>query len=151
MRNALIIGGLALLVGCNTTPKAYKGYHEASKIKYVPEEAGADYWQTAKETKELGTGDCEDGAIYLKHLWDEDGVEGRVVVGWGSIIEMSSGMHAWNETDINGETYIFDPSRQTVAPRNNINGLRYIPLANPQSLPSFRRSFTNYLERLENE
>ena len=67
-----------------------------------------DHWQTAKETKERGKGDCEDKAIYLWSLLKEAGLESRMVIGK---VNLKRGTyHVWVEYEIDGNKYILDPS-----------------------------------------
>jgi predicted transglutaminase-like cysteine proteinase len=48
-------------------------------VRYVPDKAGADYWQPPEETMKKGTGDCEDFALLKRALliaggWPKEGI-----------------------------------------------------------------------------
>ena len=71
-----------------------------------------DHWQLPEETEKLGTGDCEDLAIWLYcHLLKEGFSNVRLTVGLAGAPE-KKGMHAWVTWYERGEMYILDPSRQ---------------------------------------
>lgn len=70
-----------------------------------------DHWQLPDETERLGTGDCEDLAIWLYcHLLKEGFSNVRLTLGLAGAPEKKS-MHAWVTWYKRGKTYILDPSR----------------------------------------
>lgn len=86
--------------------KVYLPYSKARQIRYFPEKKDEDYWQTPEETERLKTGDCEDFAIYLNHLWKKEGLQGKLVLGIPR--RRSDKRHAWNEINWKNETYLAD-------------------------------------------
>ena len=64
-------------------------------MRYVPDSADGnednDAWQTAAETQQLGTGDCEDSSILLADWLIARGFEARVALGHYA----ERGGHAW--------------------------------------------------------
>ena len=75
----------------------YRAYKDVTfNIRYIPEDPKVDSWQTPKDTKALGGGDCEDGAfLFLSHLPPE--LE-EVEIVWGLVINKESGIakaHVW--------------------------------------------------------
>ena len=90
--------------------KVRKYLHEAfTTIRYVPEPDGQDYWQLPQETESLGTGDCEDFAIWLYAKLRHDGTDNlRMCIGKHT--QASSTMHAWLLWFNRGQVYILDPS-----------------------------------------
>jgi len=82
---------------------------ESRKILYKQEEAGRDYWQLPVETEFLGTGDCEDKAIWLYSKLLEEGFDDiRLVVG--DYVTGKESRHVWISWHYEGRTYIIDPS-----------------------------------------
>lgn len=82
--------------------------HEVHKrIKYKSEDE--DYWQMPWETDKLGTGDCEDYAIYLYDQLNRNGIKSEIVVGKMTGAN-DEGFHAWIEYKDNGESIILDPT-----------------------------------------
>ena len=78
---------MLFISGCTSIPdpnknllSIHKSFFEASKIKYKSE-FEQDYWQTPLETKLLGSGDCEDQAIYLQKILKDKGWDSEVVFG----------------------------------------------------------------------
>ncbi len=119
---SLVFGTLVLSSGCATelnriklerefSPEDYRKiispFYEVCKIKYTAEIEKEDYWQSPSETRKLGTGDCEDMALDLVDLWEKKGVRGSIVIGYCPI-RMPRYLHAWNEVNWNGKTYVFD-------------------------------------------
>lgn len=79
------------------------------KIKYTPEEANRDYWQLPEETEALGTGDCEDMAIWLYVKMKRAGIE-AVRLCIGKHTTTADEMHAWLLWEDGKGLYILDPS-----------------------------------------
>ena len=78
-------------------------------IKYKTEGKGTDYWQLPFETEYLGTGDCEDKAIWLySKLLKEDIGNIRLVVGKYKVENTSR--HVWINWFNNNNIYIIDPT-----------------------------------------
>lgn len=71
-----------------------------------------DHWQLPEETERLGTGDCEDLAIWLYcHLLREGFSNVRLTLGLAGAPEKKA-MHAWVTWYKRGKMYILDPSRR---------------------------------------
>ena len=85
-----------------------KCFDKAKKIVSALDEDEKDYWQTPKETKERGRGDCEDCAFYLYDLLDKKSVKSRVVFGDYYNGEKWYG-HMWVEYKHEGVILILDP------------------------------------------
>lgn len=87
-----------------------------------------DRWQTAVETQVLGTGDCEDSAIYLADWLIARGYEARVALGkYGDI-----GGHAWVVVRLDGLEYLLESTSEghpdlDHPPLVSRMGSRYIP------------------------
>lgn len=77
------------------------------RVKYKSEDE--DYWQMPWETDKLGTGDCEDYAIYLYDQLNRNGIKSEIVVGKMTGAN-DEGFHAWIEYKDNGESIILDPT-----------------------------------------
>jgi predicted transglutaminase-like cysteine proteinase len=70
-----------------------------------------DHWQLPEETENLGSGDCEDLAIWLYcHLLDEGFTNIRFTLGLAG--SQQKAMHAWITWYERGKAYIIDPSRR---------------------------------------
>ncbi|HUW32489.1 MAG TPA: hypothetical protein VM223_12830 [Planctomycetota bacterium] len=81
----------------------------ATRIRYTPEDDNIDYWQLPQETEALGTGDCEDMAIWLYDKLRRAGVTGiRFCIG--KHVQDSSIMHAWVLWFDGSKTFVLDPS-----------------------------------------
>ena len=114
-----------VLNGCITTKTTIKSdelldyvslsFSKAREIQYTAE-LEEDNWQSPQETESVGKGDCEDKSFYLMYLLCKKNVKSKVVIGLTSTInprkdlERGSSLHAWNEVDIGGETYVMDPT-----------------------------------------
>jgi predicted transglutaminase-like cysteine proteinase len=71
-----------------------------------------DHWQLPDETERLGTGDCEDLAIWLYcHLLKEGINNIRLTLGLAGA-QGNKAMHAWVTWCKRGKMYILDPSRR---------------------------------------
>jgi len=97
------------------------------KVRYQPEPEGKDYWQLPEESERLGTGDCEDFAIWLYAKMKREGVN-NVRLCIGKFHSDADQMHAWVLWFTEGRTFILDPSvhREPVCTRTIDTG-RYIP------------------------
>ncbi len=75
------------------------------RFSYVPDRPD-DYWQTPEETEQLGTGDCEDFAVWAIHRTEElaPGSVLQLVIG-----ETERGAHAWVEL-FDGRMWWADPT-----------------------------------------
>jgi len=80
---------------------------EASNIKNEPETIPNDFWQDPKLTKRLGTGDCEDQALYLHSLLYLGGVKSEIKFGFVNL-RLGTQMHAWVEVENNNVLYVLD-------------------------------------------
>lgn len=80
---------------------------QVGQIRYVPDPAGTDFWQSPEQTQQLGRGDCEDLCIYLQHLLDRQGVHAEVVFGLKDRYRKNG--HAWCEMQWDGVNYVVEP------------------------------------------
>jgi len=80
-----------------------------TRIIYTPEDEGQDYWQLPEESEYLGTGDCEDMAIWLYvKLKRKDVGPVRLCIGKHS--RTAAQMHAWLVWSDGRRLYVLDPS-----------------------------------------
>jgi len=80
-----------------------------TKIRYKPEPPSQDYWQLPEETESLGTGDCEDFAIWLFAKLKNAGVSDiRLCIG--KHVQGANVMHAWVIWYDGANAWILDPS-----------------------------------------
>jgi len=79
------------------------------KIEYTPEQDHRDYWQLPEESEALGTGDCEDMAIWLYIKMKRAGLE-PVRLCIGKHTPGADEMHAWLIWRDRNRLYILDPS-----------------------------------------
>lgn len=130
-KKILILSSLALLTGplaggCVTydhvgtsvhaTPydekyeKVEKYLEMASLFKYKADARDADIWQLPLETEKLGTGDCDDKAIWLYSKLIKEGIDNvRLVLGNYKTGEVSVHMWVdWYQDD--GRVFILDPT-----------------------------------------
>lgn len=113
-------------------------------IVYLPDSADGnednDAWQTALETQRLGTGDCEDSAIYLTDWLNARGFEARVAVGHYA----ERGGHAWVVVRLDGKTYLLETtnleSNTQEPPLASDVGARYVPDATIDRTGFYSRS-----------
>ena len=84
----------------------------ARSIRYEPDPAGQDYWQTPEETDARWAGDCEDKAIWLFAQLKMNGYSNvRLVVGRYRSIDRS--YHVWvTMADPQDDVLILDPTAQ---------------------------------------
>ncbi len=81
----------------------------ASKFKYKEDRRGADNWQLPFETEKLGTGDCDDKAIWLYSKLIKEGIDDvRLVLGNYKSGEFS--VHMWVNWYHDGQVFILDPT-----------------------------------------
>lgn len=123
----------------STTPydirydKINKYLKEARDFQYKTEKNGMDHWQLPAETEMLGTGDCEDKAIWLYYKLLKDGFDDvRLVVG--EYIEGKEIRHVWLSWHQNERTYILDPTTN-----DNIGEVNSFPKGSYRPLYSFYR------------
>ncbi|MCP4266275.1 MAG: hypothetical protein GY777_11990 [Candidatus Brocadiaceae bacterium] len=89
----------------------YDAYKDiAFNIKYTPEQAKTDIWQTPFETNRLQKGDCEDAVfLFSSHL--SSGQENAMII-WGWVIDKRSRVgraHVWHQLiDKAGQQYIVE-------------------------------------------
>lgn len=127
----------------STSPRTLiRCFEQVASIRYQRDQE-TDYWQSPRETAQLGRGDCEDKALYLQALLREQGIETELVFG---VEDRSSSqrMHAWLETDINGQRYILDPSNGFVGRRDNMAAARHMPVI---GLPNVKQKLIEYKAR----
>lgn len=130
MRLLYLIGGIGLgmvLHGCTPNTDEYiPDFVRASKITYLSDlesHGQLDYWQTPEETEKLLTGDCEDSAIYLQHMWKKENIESTLVIGKENIKDKH--YHAWLELIIKKYIYIADPTNKVFKKRSALNKDHY--------------------------
>jgi ribosome-associated toxin RatA of RatAB toxin-antitoxin module len=89
----------------------YEGYKDiAFNIKYAPETARTDNWQTPQETTRLEQGDCEDAVfLFFSHL---PPTQENAEIVWGWVIDKQDGVaraHVWYQLkDRKGKEYIVE-------------------------------------------
>jgi len=89
----------------------YEAYKDvAFNIKYTPESAKTDFWQTPFETTKSKNGDCEDAVfLFFSHLLPNQ--ENAEIV-WGWVIDRRIGVaraHVWYQlTDKEGQLYVVE-------------------------------------------
>ena len=89
----------------------YEAYKDiAFNIKYTPEQARTDIWQTPYETNKSRKGDCEDAVfLFTSHL---PSMQKNAKIIWGWIIDKGSRVaraHVWSQlTDKAGQQYIVE-------------------------------------------
>jgi len=89
----------------------YEGYKDiALNIKYAPETARTDNWQTPLETTRLEQGDCEDAVfLFFSHL---PPTQENAEIVWGWVIDRQHGVaraHVWYQLkDREGKEYIVE-------------------------------------------
>ena len=89
--------------------KVKKYLKKASKFKYKEDLRGADNWQLPFETEKLGTGDCDDKAIWLYSKLLKEGIDDvRLVLGNYKSGEFS--VHMWVNWYHDGQVFILDPT-----------------------------------------
>ncbi|NQT20342.1 MAG: hypothetical protein HQ592_11600 [Planctomycetes bacterium] len=98
-----------------------------ARISYTPEQGNRDYWQLPEETETLGTGDCEDMAIWLYVKMKRNGLD-TVRLCIGKHTAKAPLMHAWLIWFHGNNLYILDPS-VSAKPirRGKIRAGSYIP------------------------
>lgn len=89
--------------------KVYEYLETASRFEYMADVKGADYWQSPSETERLGTGDCDDKAIWLYSKLIKEGIDNiRLVLGNYKSGEFS--VHMWVNWYQDGQVLILDPT-----------------------------------------
>ncbi len=89
----------------------YEAYKDiAFNIKYTPEQAKTDIWQTPHETNKSKKGDCEDAVfLFTSHL---PSVQKNAKIIWGWVFDKGSRIaraHVWSQlTDKAGQQYIVE-------------------------------------------
>jgi len=89
----------------------YEAYKDiAFNVKYTPEQAKTDIWQTPYETNKSKKGDCEDAVfLFTSHLRP---IQKNATIVWGWVIDKGSKIaraHVWSQlTDKAGQQYIVE-------------------------------------------
>ena len=89
----------------------YEAYKDiAFNIKYTPEQAKTDIWQTPHETNKSKKGDCEDAVfLFTSHL---PSMQKNAKIIWGWVFDKGSSIaraHVWSQlTDKAGQQYIVE-------------------------------------------
>lgn len=93
----------------NWYKKVYHPYVQTRRdIKYLAEPPCQDKWQTPYETKQLGTGDCEDFALYLENKWRKEKLTSRLVFGRSA--KGVHDFHTWSNVYWGWKTWVVDSS-----------------------------------------
>jgi len=113
--NGLLQDNLMYKEWCEETFENGKYIYEAYKdiafnIKYTPEQAKTDIWQTPFETKRSKEGDCEDAVfLFSSHLPSK---QRNAMIIWGWVIDKESRVaraHVWYQLiDKVGQLYIVE-------------------------------------------
>ena len=113
--NELLQDNLMYKEWCEETFENGKYIYEAYKdiafnIKYIPEQAKTDIWQTPFETKRSKKGDCEDAVfLFSSHLPSK---QRNAMIIWGWVIDKKSRVaraHVWYQLiDKVGRQYIVE-------------------------------------------
>jgi len=111
-----------------TRTKVASCMYLARRITYVADKVGHDYWQTPDETVRIDAGDCEDQAIYLHWLLQDEGIASEVIFGRGDTSRPLAGGHAWVECDIDGQQYLLDVSSNLMIQRDQVPPGKYVPM-----------------------
>ena len=74
----------------------------------MEEDYRKDEWQTPQKTLEKKSGDCEDIALLLLYLLQQNGYDAEVV--FGLTHGKSKRFHAWVELNFKGDVYVMDPT-----------------------------------------
>ena len=86
-------------------------FNEARSFRYVAE-PDTDHWQTAEETSQKHSGDCEDKAIWLFNRLTKAGYSQLKLV-IGKQREIDAQMHVWlTYEDSSGRIFLLDPTAQ---------------------------------------
>lgn len=116
-------------------------FRESLDLEYLDDPE--DYWQSPEETARLGTGDCEDKALYLRALLIREGIDAAVVFGVQDITT-SRQMHAWVEIMIDGKRFLLDPTDGFIARRDRLAPWSHVPILN---MPVVSRKLMEYTRR----
>lgn len=116
-------------------------FDQAAAISYVCEDN--DNWQRPETTVSLGSGDCEDKALYLQYLLHINGYKSQVVFGVEDS-QNSAKMHAWVETCYNGVNYVLDPTNGFIGRRENMASGRHMPVVGH---PDIAKKLRNYRKK----
>ncbi len=93
----------------NKYEKVKKYLEMASRFEYKSDARGADFWQLPLETEKLGTGDCDDMAIWLYSKLIKEGIDDvRLVLGNYKSGKLS--VHMWVDWYQDGQVFILDPT-----------------------------------------
>ncbi len=108
---------LLFAVGCASpkldTPVA-QAFQAARQIRYQ-DRAGADIWQTPKETVARQAGNCVDKAVLLNEMLRKDGYDSKLAFGIVRRPDGDAG-HAWV---VLGQDTILDPTDGWITKTNN--------------------------------
>ena len=135
-------GLLALGAASCTWGRVGGAYCQARDVPYVHDEGG-DAWQAPAETAARGAGDCEDKALYLHHLLRQQGIDSQVVFGVQNVLLLKNG-HAWVECDVDGQTYVLDPTGRLRIARRELKSWEYHAV---RDSPTVRAKLAAYLKR----
>jgi hypothetical protein len=152
----VLLIAILLCPGCSKPSTAeYKlremrdSFSKLNAIKYK-EEFKQDYWQTPQETQLMGTGDCEDQAIYLQKILKDQGWDAEVIFGktfidlskyktfpkeekeqkifLDNLVNELKVMHAWVEVQMKwtNDTIILDPTNGIFVLRSMLDKDYYV-------------------------
>ncbi|HTL71219.1 MAG TPA: hypothetical protein VL404_08025 [Candidatus Eisenbacteria bacterium] len=103
-------------LGVSTPPEPVPGAMEAlfarCRAFRYREDEGGDHWQTPAQTESLGSGDCEDKAVWMFARLARAGYRGlRLVIGRYRAVR--NRYHVWvTYTDPRGTEYVIDAAAQ---------------------------------------
>ncbi len=133
----LALGGVSCTWG-----QVGSAYCQARDVPYARDDGG-DAWQTPAETVARGAGDCEDKALYLHHLLRVKGIDSQVVFGVQNVVASTNG-HAWVECEVDGQTYVLDPTGRLRIARQELKSWEYHVV---RDSPTVRAKLAAYLTR----
>jgi len=108
----------SIKIAFTSKKEVYECFEKAKNIESVPDWEGSEYWQTPTETKEKGSGDCEDYAFYLYYLLERKDIQSEVIFGNYHNGEKWYG-HMWVEYKDKGVVWILDPTLEKIIKKNN--------------------------------
>ena len=115
---------------------------DTSRIRYVPDPPGRDYWQSPEETQKRAQGDCEDICIFLQDRLKRQGIHVEVVFGVKTSLVRRG--HSWCEYEQDGEVYIIEPFSGGFLRRKSLLPSMYI---RAEDIDVVREKIKAYYER----
>ena len=132
----------------------YECFKKACEIEYEKEENGKDHWQTLDEIEINKKGDCEDMALYLSYLLDNNHIENFLRIGYmysNDMLDKSKDLHTWVYVELDDEWNVLDPSVRTIIPVSGV-GSNYEALGDShplrEKLLAFKKTYDLSLANL---